>query len=292
MEKYITKFQGDKGGTTTKLCLQLANVGNCSADNIELVAMFEAYDSYDNMKQIFGMYTEQVEALQTNFSVKISDNRFQVLRAFLYGDYAFLCNVLGHQGAASKHPCLWCDIAKQQLSKGVPHCSVKLDSVTNTFIANPDWEPRVRSIAQMQNDLIQYDKKDGKKYRNITKPMLLPILDSVYQIVPMPLHILLGLVLKFYNMLETTCRQIDRNDNESLYGVWKDASDQAEQANLEYEEAKAAYQSSQELLAAFVCEQEKKGKKKRQRRRCTTEEDACNHPLCAISGVIKQMLKL
>ncbi|XP_070545108.1 uncharacterized protein [Ptychodera flava] len=213
---------GDKGGTTTKLCLQLANVGNCGADNIELVAMFEAYDSYDNMKQIFGMYTEQVEALQTNFSVKISDNRFQVLRAFLYGDYAFLCNVLGHQGAASKHPCLWCDIAKQQLSKGVPHCSVKLDSVTNTFIANPDWEPRVRSIAQMQNDLIQYnsdDKKDGKKYRNITKPMLLPILDSVYQIVPMPLHILLGLVLKFYNMLETTCRQIDRNDNESLYGV-------------------------------------------------------------------------
>ena len=39
-------FQGDKGGSTTKLAVQICNIQNSnSADNTDLVAFFEGTDS-------------------------------------------------------------------------------------------------------------------------------------------------------------------------------------------------------------------------------------------------------
>ena len=110
------KLGGDKGGGTFKFCFQHLNV-ECpnSPDNTCVFALFEAPDSYTNLRICFERYKKDIDELQSrtwrygiiytasvhviNYMV-ILFNRGKKVRIFLCGDYEFLCRLYGLSGAS------------------------------------------------------------------------------------------------------------------------------------------------------------------------------------------------
>ena len=127
---------------------------------------------------------------------------------FLAGDYAFLCEILGHQGASAKRPCLWClacDKGDVSLQK---HSWHDLQQQFPTDCAS-------RSISSMVADYQKYlttKKKavDAQNCNNITQmPLLSPSAWDMVQICPMILHLFLGPAAKGWDLLESDARIID-----------------------------------------------------------------------------------
>ena len=80
------KIGSDKGGNCTKLVFEIANsVAPNSVRNTELINMFEATDSFDNIHKMFLPFAEQISNL--NF-LSFSENERIPVRKF--GDYHFL----------------------------------------------------------------------------------------------------------------------------------------------------------------------------------------------------------
>ena len=96
-------LQGDKGGSSTKLFAQISNEKNGhSSDGTNMLGMFDATDTYNNMSEAFALYYDQLAQLMTMKTDSV--NRIEKpLRVFLYGDYEFLCKYLGHMGPSSSH---------------------------------------------------------------------------------------------------------------------------------------------------------------------------------------------
>ena len=107
-----------------------------------------------------------------------------------------LCNIiLGMMSNSSCHPCAWCDVTKEKLSK----------------------KGKSRSISSLMNLFWNWfdsrsDKKDAKKFGNVIHPPILSDHDSndtpVITILPPPeLHLLMGPVNKMYTELENAWPQ-------------------------------------------------------------------------------------
>lgn len=59
------KLGGDKGGGTFKMCFQHVNITNPNApENTCVFAIFEAPDSYTNLKIALGRYMDEINDLQ------------------------------------------------------------------------------------------------------------------------------------------------------------------------------------------------------------------------------------
>ena len=117
-------LQGDKGGTTTKLAFQFVNQNNSnSADATNILAMFEASDTYKNMQVIFTDFTEQLASLQRKGKITIHGQVYP-LRIFYFGDTEYLCKSFGHMGPASSYPCLWCHVELKHI------CDAKMGNPT------------------------------------------------------------------------------------------------------------------------------------------------------------------
>lgn len=132
-------LQGDKGGSSTKLVFQVCNFkdGNF-ADNTDLVAIFNATDSYSNMDKVLSVFKEDLVGLQQRSQIRVGDSS-KVCRVFLAGDYEFLTKTLGHMGPNSSFPCLWCYIPLSSLQAGGPTHSPKLHGDDGQFVDTPQW---------------------------------------------------------------------------------------------------------------------------------------------------------
>ena len=63
---------GDKGGTTTKLAAQVVNIKKPNlATSTEILAMYEATDTYRNMHTAFNVYSSQFADLQQDVTLQI-----------------------------------------------------------------------------------------------------------------------------------------------------------------------------------------------------------------------------
>lgn len=269
--------------------MQVVNIANCnSPHNTHLLGMFEAYDSVENLQTVFGSFTEDFVHLQEeDFHLNIRDSKYQ-LNIFLFGDYEFLCKVVGHMGASATYPCLWCYVKLSDLSynKG-PHSPMLWDQRSNMFQPNPSW-PSERSVEDIPADLASnkadprrgWDRRaNGANHHSIAEDPVLPISSSIINIVPPSLHILLGLVVRYFKLLEDHCRNIDQSSlgerDAELYEEWEEISVAAKEADLAYIKCKESVKEEEELLSSF---------KKARNFVGVTKNVRCSLPLCAISA--------
>ncbi len=90
------------------------------------------------------------------------------------------------------------------------------------WIDKEGW-PEERTVEEMRQNLAdnikisqerrQTTKANSSRYNSIHKAPLLPI-TAVDHIVPPVLHMQLGLVQRFFNLLESKCRSIDKGSTE------------------------------------------------------------------------------
>ena len=195
------KIGGDKGGTSTKIVYEIIG---CSKPAVHIISIFEAYDSVENLTESISCIKEQI--------VTLKDKEFNVngvaspIQVFLYGDYEFLCHCLGHQGASASFPCIICHVplADLQARDGKPHTPLCSDYTERTIDSyHEDLSENIRTSDDLH--------KSGKFHHSVVGPMVIPPVDLTH-VVPPGLHILLGLTLKFFNMLLERVKEIDNNE--------------------------------------------------------------------------------
>ncbi|KAJ8018545.1 hypothetical protein HOLleu_43399 [Holothuria leucospilota] len=289
-EKIWIKIGGDKGGSTTKLAMQVVNIPGCnSPHNTHLLGMFEATDSIENLHSIFGSFTDEFISMQkVDYFVNMSGKNY-TLNVFLFGDYEFLCKVIGHMGASASFPCLWCHVKLSDLGYNLgPHSPMLWDEEFDNFKPNPVWPSR-RTIASMNTDLTNNKadprrggdrRANGANHHSMAEDPILPVITDVCNIVPPSLHILLGLVVRYYRMLEIHCRQIDATSlgerDHELYVEWERVSSFTKEAELLYLDCKDSLREEEEVLSNFKRAVNYTGK---------PENVRCSMPLCAISAI-------
>ena len=97
------KIGGDHGGGSFKMSFQVANVSNPNKpQNSVVFSVMEAKDYKSNLRLCLERYRRQID----QFEKVTWHGRKSVI--FFFGDYDFLCAMLGLSGASGKHPCLWC----------------------------------------------------------------------------------------------------------------------------------------------------------------------------------------
>ena len=65
MNEIWLKLGGDKGGGTTKHCFQLVNIRNPNSPSYTcVISIFEASDSYTNLKIVADRFRDQINDLQ------------------------------------------------------------------------------------------------------------------------------------------------------------------------------------------------------------------------------------
>ena len=183
------KIGGDHGRGSMKMSVQIANVDRPNAkEHTHVVAMIEAKDTHDVLKEVIMNLNFELEKLKT---MKWEQKSIKV---FLFGDYAFLCNVYGLSGANGAFPCLWC-------------------LTTRSAIQNVAQGPiKDRTLSSIRSSCNRFhaagnNLKNAKIFKNCIRPPLLNI--EVEMVVPMYLHILLGIVLKHHNWLVAETHLID-----------------------------------------------------------------------------------
>ena len=84
----------------------------------------------------------------------------------------------------------------------------------------------------------------GHMYHSISKKPLFPLCAGVDHIVPPSLHILLGLVVRFFSLLEIECHKLDQVGLEERdleqNAEWLTVSEQAKELEVEVSEARSA----------------------------------------------------
>ena len=284
----FSSSQGDKGGSSTKLTAQFVNqINGNSADATNILAMYNGTDCYDNMSEVFSIYYEQLAELMTIRTINVN-GRQKGLRIFLVGDYEYLTKYLGHMGPNSSYPCLWCNVSLTELRKptnGNPHCPRVKD---RQWAENANWA-RKRTTEQFVQDVADMKSDDGTRsitghmYHSISKQPLFPLCDGIDHVVPPALHILLGLVVRYFNLLELECRKLDRGNLEEQDLVhnteWQLASEKTKHAELELLEAKSELEADEVLLKGFV-------RAKRGRNLKGLTSDPCSMPICALTSSV------
>ena len=104
------KIDGDHGGDLFKMTMQILHTSSPnSKSNTVVISSFQARDNIDNLKISMDKISSSLGALQ----IAIWNDKHIVL--FLTGDYKFLCDTYGLQGAAATYPCLWCSVTKEEM---------------------------------------------------------------------------------------------------------------------------------------------------------------------------------
>ena len=217
------KFGADKGENSTKLVFEIFNSSSPnSVKNTQLISFFEGPDTNENIRLFFGKFKSEFEALT---EIELNGNHVPV-RKFIFGDYHWLCDQFGHQGASSAFPCLFCHVTLEDLRRrsGEPHTPMKQSD--NDYIVNEHCVYEARSIKSLQTHYLQNkaDKrndgkllKNGKKHFSIVRDCLFPVeLDHVS---PIALHISLGWGHRFFQQLEDHCRNLDAQSEEIYEGI-------------------------------------------------------------------------
>ena len=102
------KIGADKGGGSCKCTFQILNVKNPNAkDNTVIFNLFEAQDTYSNLKSALSNNIEQINQLE---GLEIVPGKF--CRVFFTGDYYGLSTFLGLSGSSAVYFCFYCLLKK------------------------------------------------------------------------------------------------------------------------------------------------------------------------------------
>ena len=185
---------GDTGGGTTKLLMEVLAAGP------HMCGMYSATDVHVNLETFMRSgrdWVSQLEALvRCGLEVEDKGSGEKVImkvQLFLCGDMLFQCEVCGHQGCASTHPCLKCEVSSQHLRKGHSDGS---EHSPNNPVCMAATQPR--SVASFENNYLANImdqrmggdlRKNGHHHHSIVARSLFPFLQSVLHIPPATLHI-------------------------------------------------------------------------------------------------------
>ena len=126
------------------------------------------------------------------------------IRVFMFGDYDFLTKMFGLSGAKGLHPCLWCDTTNQNMQKP-PHQQKEVEG---------------RRLKTLRRDYRRFmrsgrgNKQHAKRFNNVVSRPVWNI--QLRQVCPPYLHILLLIVKKHHQMLESACHDLDLKIAEDL----------------------------------------------------------------------------
>ena len=204
------KLGGDKGGSSTKIAYEVVGV---DPQAVNILSMFEAKDLIENIRQVLAPMKDSLNSLHgKKFVVNGQDVTAHV---FLYGDYDWLCHILGHQGASASFPCVLClcPLSDLQAKNGEVHTPF-IKNQDGKLIPNKSTTYESRTIASYEKNALEnrtMPNKNGKFHQSVISEFILKPAD-LQHVVPPSLHILLGLTLKFFNLLLDKVRNSDQND--------------------------------------------------------------------------------
>ena len=128
------------------------------------------------------------------------------VQVFLSGDFHFQDDMLGHGGSASSYPSSADFVSLQHLRNHGPEkhsiesCKIPLRTV--------EWYHKYyndnRADTRANGDL----RENAKNHYSVIERMLFPIKDLKY-VVPPVLHIMLGIVLRLFTLVERECQRLD-----------------------------------------------------------------------------------
>ena len=196
-------FSGDKGGSSMKFVFSVVNdVKNGSVDNNHIYCMFKASDSLENMWKIFHPYIAQIKEMQSE-GFLICGKKVCI---FLGGDYHFLDDMLGHGGSPSSYPSHADFVTLKHLQNhgtekhSIENCGIILRTV--------EWYQRYYSENRGDDRNNGSMSENAKYHYSVIEKMMFPISD-LQNVVPAVLHIVLGVTLRLFNLVETECIKID-----------------------------------------------------------------------------------
>ncbi len=193
-ELYI-KIGGDKGGGSMKFTFQIMNVQNPnSRDNTIIFNLFEAPDTYSNIKQALHFNLEQINQLEGSII------EGKVCRVFVTGDYSGLTTFYGLSGASGLYFCLFCLCSSRDRH---------LQPSDRDNNSSPSAPRTVESIQYYHQCFVNAGSNlaKAKEFYNCINAPLFTI--PIYRVCPPVLHLSLGIYLKLFKLLEDACASLD-----------------------------------------------------------------------------------
>ena len=193
------QIAGDKGGKTTKLTAQIINTYDIqSLKNIITLAVYEGPERYEICSNIFTPIFQQLKDWSATAHIQLSTTIINKVNIFYGGDMSWLWLITG-LSECGYHFCPMCLCTNDDRKVGVPHPGSRrfpkrtLDSLHSSY-----------------NDYVKNgsDKKKAKLHHNVIASPLVKT-DIGDTIVPLPLHVLLGLVNDVVSLIEQECTQRD-----------------------------------------------------------------------------------
>ena len=171
--------------------------------------MTTSSDCAENMEKVIAPFQLALIEIQSD-GFRIDGHRVKV---FLGGNFCFLDACLGHQGSSSTYPSAKWSVKRDHLREH------------GSRIHTPNDCPEIgrRTIGDIESlycenlaeDRQGFDTRvTGKFHGNFYNRAIFPIL-SLDNVVPPVLHIMLGIVLKLFNLLLSRCRDIDQQLEDS-----------------------------------------------------------------------------
>jgi len=198
---------GDYGGASFKMLLSnICSMEPNSPSSGFLIAEMPCKETINNLREVVGLYKEQINEMQDQLvSFHVNGVVVQkVVRVFLGGDYQFLAMMYGHGGANSTDFCLFCDCTQ---------CSRSSAPKDGMIWGDQGWKTLERLMEQTNRE---------------------PIFDiPPIRIVPIPLHIILGLTKEYLTMFRDDLKKLDKEDPGSNSDVFTAALRENEEAEIE-----------------------------------------------------------
>jgi len=199
---------GDYGGGSFKLLLSnICSMEPNSPSSGFLIAEMPGKESFNNLKEVVGIYHDQIKEIQDQ-SVSFNVNGEvveKVVRVFVGGDYQFLAMMYGHGGANSTDFCLFCDCTQFKRS------SAPKDG---KMWGGDGW----RTLQDLM--------------RQTNCEPIFPIPPT--RVVPIPLHIVLGLTKEYLTLYRDELKRLDLEDPGSNSENFNASLKENEEAELEW----------------------------------------------------------
>jgi hypothetical protein len=235
---------GDKGGHSTKLAVVfIQNHSVQSSKNVHVIAQYQAEhvgEDYECIQRVMQPLMEDVGewALEHNVDV------------YLGGDMKWLWTLHG-MSSNGKYPCLYCTYQRKSNNgadaQDADYAQADDSDADKSDGHSSDSEcPHINEIKQRtyKFHMKNFTKLGGEKhetaksvYNCIREPILPPSL-AFKNIVPMPLHVFLGIGSLFLNRIKRFCKELD--DKFNAYGL-----------NIAYNDTEIKEKKESQLIATF-----------------------------------------
>lgn len=189
---------GDKGGDTTKLGITYPHP--CGVNKFACLVAYTGKDDYDGMNQLMNSDIkfkgesakyEHIFEVFNNLS-KHCDGLYRE-KIYINGDWNFINGILGLKAPGSSiHPCFICNVQMNKTRNNIV--------ITNNNHITFEY----RSMDELiHHGYDHYHRFDSQCYDGVIN---IPLLQYPLQyIIPLPLHVLLGLVNNFIQAMKKIC---------------------------------------------------------------------------------------